>query len=62
MSRLARLVMAGMLVFLSAADASKMTISFDQDAVGKPPVRFMLARTGPGAEGTWIVVNVKDFS
>jgi hypothetical protein len=32
-------------------------VAFDQDAVGKPPARFMLARIGPVAEGTWIVYD-----
>lgn len=28
---------------------------FEADAVGRPPAGFVFARTGGGAEGTWVV-------
>ncbi len=36
--------------------AEPLTVNFDTDAVGKPPAHFRAARTGQGAEGTWVVL------
>jgi Domain of Unknown Function (DUF1080) len=35
--------------------AAARTFTFDGDPVGSPPAGFEFARTGQGAEGTWIV-------
>jgi len=36
------------------------TFNFDGDKVGSPPAGFEFARTGGGAEGTWVVRDDKD--
>src|SRR5215472_18765933 len=36
------------------------TFNFDNDKVGSPPAGFEFARTGGGAEGTWVVRDDKD--
>ncbi len=36
--------------------AKPLTVNFDTDAVGKPAASFRSARTGQGAEGTWVVL------
>ena len=39
----------------SAAPASARSRTFDDEAVGSPPVGFSFARTGSGALGRWVV-------
>ena len=38
------------------APAKALVYNFDGDTAGKPPARFHFARTGQGAEGTWVVL------
>lgn len=41
--------------FLAAVTAASLKKDFETDAVGAPPAAFILARTGSGQEGQWII-------
>jgi hypothetical protein len=49
--------LAGLLIAaaLSAAEPPPRIYNFDADVSGSPPAGFGLARTGRGAEGSWVV-------
>src|SRR5260370_28363238 len=49
--------LAGFLIAaaLGAAEPPVRVYDFDADAAGSPPAGFELARTGRGAEGSWVV-------
>src|SRR5215831_12567777 len=40
---------------LCAGEPPPRTYDFDADAAGSPPAGFEFARTGRGAEGSWVV-------
>src|SRR6266849_4035150 len=53
---LTALLTAGLSAPLPAQAPKALVYNFDGDTTGKPPARFHFARTGQGAEGTWVVM------
>jgi hypothetical protein len=47
-------------VAAQSSTSSAKTLTFDSDPVGDPPAGFEFARTGGGAEGTWVVRDDND--
>src|SRR5262249_7825062 len=54
------LLIASYVAVAGAQPVATKTFSFDSDAVGSPPAGFEFARTGQGAEGTWVVRDDKE--
>jgi hypothetical protein len=50
----------GLAVGAAAEEKPTVTINFDGDPAGQPPPGFEFARTGSGAEGSWMVRADKD--
>lgn len=46
-----------LVILFAASIASAQTITFDNDAVGKPPSGFTTALTGKGKPGNWVVMK-----
>lgn len=44
----------------SPGTGSTVTFNFDSDKPGEPPAGFEFARTGNGAEGNWVVRQLRD--